>query len=111
RGHGAPRCRSGRTPYELVRAGRWRAARHGLAGKLLHPVHHTVSDAADVLAVLVDHVRLALSEAGDLERVEEGIARAHRSGGAGAQRAAFERTGSIDGVVDDLVDRTARAWA
>jgi glutamate---cysteine ligase / carboxylate-amine ligase len=33
-----------------------------------------------------------------------------RGTGATRQRAAYERTGSLEGVVDDLVARTADSW-
>ncbi len=55
---------------------------------------------------LVDHVRPALETYGDLDLVEDGLRRVLAGTGASRQRAAFERTGSVEGVVDDLVART-----
>ncbi|WP_246060928.1 carboxylate-amine ligase [Nocardioides dongxiaopingii] len=97
---------------ELLRAARWRAARHGLAGDLLHPARPDAEPvgAADVLSDVVDAVRDALDLAGDTDRVAEGVARVLRGTGATRQRAALERTGDLDGVVDDLVARTRDSW-
>lgn len=102
----APRWRS-----ELLRAAHWRAAKLGLSSGLLHPVLRDPAPAREVLGALVDHVRLRLEAAGDLDLVEEGIERVLSAGGATRQRAAFERTGSVEGVVADLVERTRKSWA
>ncbi len=40
-----------------------------------------------------------------------GVERVLGATGASRQRAAYERTGSIEGVVDDVVTRTAESWA
>ena len=60
------------------------------------------------LRVLVDD---ALRAAGDADRVDAGIARTMAATGSARHRAAYERTGSVEGVVADLVDRTAASWA
>ena len=92
---------------DLLRAAQWRAARHGLAGSLVHPTELTLVPAYDAVGALVDHVRPALETYGDLPRVTEGLERLRQvGGGARRQRAAFERTGDLAGVVADLVERT-----
>lgn len=96
---------------ELVRASHWRAARMGLSTTLVHPRVRELRPAREVLESLVDHVREALEEAGDLDRVTEGLERVLAAGGAARQRAAYERTGTIEGVVDDLLARTESTWA
>ncbi|MXG88561.1 glutamate--cysteine ligase [Nocardioides flavescens] len=95
---------------EELRAARWRASRSGLGDRLLDPVDHTVRPAREVLARLVDHVRERLDAAGDLELVETGVARVLAGTGAVHQRSARERGGSLEGVVDDLLARTAASW-
>ena len=40
----------------------------------------------------------------------EGVESVLRAGGAVRQRAAYERTGDVEGVVDDLVTRTEETW-
>src|SRR6478735_3848133 len=59
---------------ELLRAATWRAARSGLTGDLISPLSGTPLPAADVVAQLVEHVRPALAEAGDVEWVERQVA-------------------------------------
>lgn len=95
---------------DLLRAAWWRAARHGLSGDLVHPTTWELVPAAEAVRVLVDRVRDALAAAGDTDRVDDGLARLAATGnGARQQRQAFERTGTMRGVVLDLVDRTAAA--
>lgn len=95
---------------EVLRAATWRASRYGLAGTLVHPVRRDLSPAREVLGSVLDHVRPALEEAGDLDLVHTGFDRLLGSTGAARQRAAFERTGTIEGVVADLVARTEESW-
>ena len=104
-GHEPPRWRA-----EALRAAQWRAARFGLADSLVHPGDRALRPAGEVLAALVDHVRPALEEAGDLDLARGGLDRAVRESGAARQRAAYERTGDVAGVVDDLVARTEASW-
>jgi carboxylate-amine ligase len=51
-------------------------------------------------------VREALEEAGDVDLVASGLARVTTHSGASLQRAAYERTGKVEAVVDDLIERT-----
>jgi carboxylate-amine ligase len=82
----------------------------GVSGTLVDPAARELRPAREVLAALVDHVREALEEAGDLDRVAAGIDRVMSAGGASRQRAAYERSGSVEGVVDDLLARTEATW-
>ena len=92
---------------DLLRAAWWRAARYGLSGDLVHPVTARRVPATEATRALREAVSEALDEAGDVELVDEGLARLASAGtGARRQRAAFERTGEIPGVVADLVTRT-----
>src|SRR3954466_11367861 len=50
---------------ELLRVAAWRAGRSGLAGEPVPPETHRPAPAPDVLAALVEHVRLALADHGD----------------------------------------------
>jgi carboxylate-amine ligase len=95
---------------ELLRAAHWRAARYGLSGTLLHPVERAPARAEDVLRDTVDHLAGVLDEHGDLDLVRDGVDRVLQGTGASRQRTAYERSGSVDGVVDDLVLRTERTW-
>jgi carboxylate-amine ligase len=95
---------------ELLRAAAWRAGRYGLAGSLVHPVDGVLAPARDVLGSLIERMRPALEEAGNLDLVTAGCERLLASTGASRQRAAYERTGSVEGVVADLVTRTEANW-
>ena len=96
---------------EALRACHWRAARHGLAETLVHPVRREPAPARDVLEALVGHVTEALTEAGDGGLVEDGVGRVLARNGATLQRTAYESTGEVTGVVDDLITRTRASWA
>jgi carboxylate-amine ligase len=94
---------------ELLRAARWRAARHGLEADLVDVLAGRARPAAELVGAFLDEVRPALEEAGDLEEVT-GLVRATLAGGTGAarQRAAFRRSGHLEDVVDLVVETTAR---
>ena len=96
---------------EELRAARWRAARYGLAGDLLDPTTHELRPARDVVAMLVDAVGSRLEAADDAALVEAGVRRVLEATGSTRQRSAFERTGTVEGVVEDLVARTADSWS
>ncbi|WP_030484777.1 carboxylate-amine ligase [Nocardioides aequoreus] len=92
---------------DLQRAATWRAARHGLADRLVDPATRTLVPARAALDSLVAHVRPALEEAGDLDLVTASLeAVLARGTGAARQRAAFEREGSLEAVVADAARRT-----
>ena len=97
---------------DLLRAASWRAARYGLAGTLVNPHTWELAPARDVFEALRTHVEPALRDAGDWEWTGEAFDRLMSQGtGAARQRSAFEVSGSVDGVVRDLIDRTERSWA
>lgn len=76
----------------------------------MHPVTRGLAPVRDVLTSFVDRTRPALEAAGDLDLVTAGFERLLGATGAARQRAAFERSGSIEGVVADLVARTEATW-
>lgn len=104
-GHELPRWRA-----EALRAAHWRASRFGMAESLVHPETARLAPAREVLDALEGRVRPALEEAGDAELVESALQRSVSNNGATRQRAAFERTGDLVAVVDDLVERTEASW-
>jgi carboxylate-amine ligase len=95
---------------EALRAAHWRASRYGLSDDLVDPSARALRPAREVLDALVSDLRPVLAEAGDLDLVQTGLDRAVRDSGAARQRAAYERTGTVEGVVDDLVSRTEASW-
>jgi glutamate---cysteine ligase / carboxylate-amine ligase len=97
---------------DLLRAAWWRASRFGLSDELVHPGSWTLVPAAEAVEDMVDNVSDALARAGDTELVADGLARLSATGnGARRQRAAYERSGDLRGVVRDLVARTAETTA
>jgi carboxylate-amine ligase len=96
---------------EVLRATAWRASRYGLAGTLVSPEARERRPAREVLASVVDRTREVLEAGGDLDRVTDGFERLLGATGAVRQRAAYERTGSLEGVVADLVRRTEDSWS
>ena len=92
---------------ELVRAARWRAARSGLAGVLIDPRGARALPAREVVSALLEHVRPALDELGDTDRVVAGVEAIVRRGtAADRQRAVHARRERLADVVDALVAET-----
>jgi carboxylate-amine ligase len=92
---------------EVLRLSAWRAARSGVSGDLVDPRTGRPAPAADVVAALVEHVRTALTESGDLELIERGVAEVFRRGsGADLQRRVFAETGDLAAVVRAAVAAT-----
>ncbi|MDH6623107.1 carboxylate-amine ligase [Streptomyces sp. LBL] len=87
--------------HELLQAGMWYAARHGLSDTLIGP-EGDPSRAGDVVVALLRHIAVALDAAGDTRQV---TALVHRllQGGTGADR---QRTALAQGglrAVTDLI--------
>ena len=96
---------------DLLRVAGWRAARSGLAGRLVHPTEASLVPAREVFDATVSFTRAALEESGDLDLVRDSFERlVARGTGSTRQRQAFERTGSLRAVVEDLADRTEESW-
>lgn len=92
---------------ELLRAATWRAARSGLSGDLVSPADGLPRPAADVIGELLDHVRDALVDAGDLELVERLLGHVLRRGNGAVEQLAWRAEGAEDDeVVRRAVDRT-----
>lgn len=95
---------------EVVRAARWRAARHGLEDTLLDVRAREQRPAGDVVRGLLARLRDDLEDAGEWDEVsslaEQALA---RGTSAARQRAVLERTGELDDVVRLLVQETATA--
>ena len=97
----------GRWRSEFLRAATWRASRYGLSNRLVHPATMQLTPAREVLAYLVDLLRPALDQGGDLKLIQDLTERLlSRGGGATCQRRVFETEGSLEAVVADLVRRT-----
>jgi len=91
---------------EPLRAATWRAARSGLGGDLLLPPSMTPVPARDAVAQLLDHVRAALVDSGDLATVQELLARLWRRGTGADEQRAWAREGGLPAVVEHAVAAT-----
>ncbi|MEV0122617.1 glutamate--cysteine ligase [Streptomyces sp. NPDC050703] len=103
--------RAGRPPVphgvSLLRLAAWRAARSGVDDVLLDPVTMRPAPGAEVVAALIDHVKDALDDTGDLDMVRKTAAGLLEHGnGARVQRELVERTGSLSAMVAECVRRT-----
>jgi carboxylate-amine ligase len=94
-------------PTELVRLATWKASRWGLRGELLDPLTLQPAAALAVVNVLLDHIREALEDMGDLGRVEELVDDVLAVGtGASRQLEVLHRAGELEAVVADAADCT-----
>ena len=93
---------------ELLRAAKWRAARHGIDAELVDVLAGRARPAAELVEGFLAAIRPGLEAGGDLEEVT-GLVRATVAGGTAAarQRQVFRRTRSLEAVVDLVADETA----
>jgi carboxylate-amine ligase len=96
------------TRTEVLKLAHWQAAHTGLEADLVDPRTARPVPAPAVLDALCEHVGDALTEAGDVELVRDGIARLHREGtGAQLQRDTARRhDDDLRAVVTEAVTRT-----
>jgi carboxylate-amine ligase len=95
-------------PTQLLRLAAWQSARDGLEGSLIDWRTGLPQPSWKVVDSLLEHVGPALQATGDLEVVQEGLARVrHEGNGAMRQRAVRARTGRLADVVADSVRQTA----
>jgi glutamate---cysteine ligase / carboxylate-amine ligase len=99
-----------RPPSELLRAAYWRAARDGWPGCGVDALTGRIVPVPVQTTRLIDYIRPALDEHGDVDVVTAFLRRlAARGTGAERQRASAVRHGGVlTGVVDDLIADTAR---
>ncbi|MEU4094494.1 glutamate--cysteine ligase [Streptomyces sp. NPDC026673] len=104
--------RAGEPPADcnvaLLRLSAWRAAREGLDGQLIHPATMEPAPAETVVHAMLDHVRNALEDNGDLIPAQYALAELLKTGtGARIQREVLaEWTGSLREMVAECVRRT-----
>jgi carboxylate-amine ligase len=92
---------------ELLRAAEWRAARYGVGGTLIDVESGEQASAREVVERLLEKLRPVLEERSEWELASGWAERVLREGnGAQQQRVCYERSGSLESVVDDLLART-----
>jgi carboxylate-amine ligase len=96
-------------PYRraLVEENKWRAVRYGLDGKLIDFGRGQQLSARDLVHELVEFVDDVVDELGSREAVHYAFTILEGGSSADRQLAVFERTGSLEAVVDHLVAETA----
>ncbi|GHD82838.1 glutamate--cysteine ligase [Streptomyces goshikiensis] len=101
---GQPPARIGTS---LLRLASWRAGRSGLDGPLLHPGTMRETSAEQAVEALYQHVREALNDHGDDERVREAIAHLHERGnGARIQRGLHAEGQTLAAIVTRCAEMT-----
>jgi carboxylate-amine ligase len=93
---------------EMLRLAAWRASRSGLDDQLVDPVTNRPAAARAVAYQLLEHVRPALTEAGEFSVVKELLeGLLARGNGARLQRQAYRRAGQVLDVIREAVTRTS----
>ncbi|MFC9438040.1 glutamate--cysteine ligase [Nocardia sp. NPDC057030] len=92
---------------EVLRAAYWKAARTGLDGNAVDPVHGRILSVRDLLSELVGYVGPALDELGDRQLVTDSLAAVlARGNGAMRQHNAFRPRNDVGDVVAELTAAT-----
>ncbi|MEW1954349.1 glutamate--cysteine ligase [Terrabacter sp. NPDC080008] len=95
-------------PTQLLRLADWQSGRDGVEGSLIDWRTGLPAPCWRVVDSLLEHVGPALEAAGDLDVVQEGLARIREEGnGATRQRAVHARTGRLADVVAESVREMA----
>lgn len=88
------------TDQRLMRLATWRAALAGTRGEHVHPISGVPCAAETAIEALREHLQEALAVAGDLARVEAGVATIlDRGTGADWQRQIYAQHGRLEDVV------------
>ena len=90
-----------RDPHlDLVKGAHWQAARNGLSSEIVHPLSGESVPAHAAVAAFVEYVQDELSSAGDLELVEEYLARRRELGDPATLQLQRFAEGGIHGLLD-----------
>ncbi|MCU1641754.1 MAG: putative glutamate--cysteine ligase 2-3, partial [Nocardia sp.] len=91
----------------ILRAAYWRAAHEGMDGPAIDPADGRTIPMQDLLAKLIELVRPALKELGDVGFVDDTLAALlARGNGARRQLRAFRARGEVADVVEELAEAT-----
>lgn len=85
---------------DLVKGAHWQAARNGLSSEIVHPLTGDSVPAQHAVAALVEHVQHELSAAGDLEVVEDYLARRRVEGDPATVQLRRFQEGGIPALLD-----------
>ncbi|WP_459963521.1 glutamate--cysteine ligase [Nocardia sp. IFM 10818] len=91
----------------VLRAAYWKAAHEGIDGAAIDPLDGRTLPVEDLLSRLIDRIRPALEELGDLDFVTEAVtALLIRGNGARRQLRAFRTRGELGDVIEELAEAT-----
>lgn len=94
---------------ELLRAANWGAARSGLAAKLMDVQAGKSGPARQLIEKFLEFVRPALEAFGDWDELYAVVQNTLQRGTSAArQREVYQRTGSLEAVMDSLIEETAQ---
>lgn len=90
----------------LLNENKWRASRYGLDGRMIDFGKEEEVDTRDLIHELVDFVDDVVDELGSREEVEKVLNILKTGTGADRQLKVYEKTGSLEKVVDFIVQQT-----
>ena len=94
---------------ELLRAAKWRAARFGLEGDLIHLKDRKTVPAREMVESFLDFLRPSLESLGEWDEIAELVQRTlERGNGATRQRRAYQAAGRFEDVVDRILEETSQ---
>lgn len=95
-------------PAELIEENKWRAVRYGLDGRLIDFGKQQEFPARDLIREMLDwFIGDVLDELGSRREVEYAFRILEHGTSADRQLATFQRTGSLEAVVDHVIQETA----
>jgi carboxylate-amine ligase len=93
---------------ELLGISHWNASRYGLDGDLVDVEARRAIPAREMVEKMLHFARPTLEDQGDYDEVSSLLHDTLKEGnGARRQRRAYERTGRLEDVVDELIEETA----
>lgn len=95
-------------PPALIDENKWRAVRYGIDGQMIDFGRQTELPARDLIHELVEFVDDVVDELGSRREVEYAYQILEHGTSADRQLAVFEETGSLEAVVDYLIEETVK---
>ena len=92
----------------VLNENKWRASRYGLDGKLIDFGKEEEVDTRDLIREILDFVDDVADDLGSREELEKVCNILDRGTGADRQLKVYEETGSLEQVVDFIVEETIR---
>lgn len=95
-------------PFDLIEENKWRAVRYGLDGKLIDFGKQEEVPARDLIREMIEwFIGDVVDELGSRQEVEYAYRILQEGSSADRQLATYQRTGSLQAVVDQLIQETS----